>query len=92
MFLFLLPAAIKYFIAESNVYYLKKTKNDKRIILENYEDFKSNYKMLMYERTGKIIEFKERFKDAPFNTKPISDNKTYKSEEDFINLIYKIEN
>lgn len=90
--LYVLPAALKYYLVENNIYYIKKARYDKYIILEHYEEFKANYKRLMYEKTGKIIEFKERFKDAPFNTKPITDNKTYKSEEDFINLIYKIEN
>ena len=90
--LYVLPAVLKYFIAESNTYYLKKTKYDKHIILEHYEEFKANYKLLMYEKTGKIIEFKERFKDAPFNTKPILDNKTFKNEQDFIEHIYNIEN
>jgi len=88
IFLFLLPAALKYFIAENDIYYIKKSKNDKSLIEESYIQFKIDYKNLIFKTTGKVIEFKERFKNPPYNTKPLIDNKSFKEEKDLIDLIY----
>jgi hypothetical protein len=86
--LFLLPAGLKYFIAENDIYYIKKSKNDKSLIEEHYNQFKINFKNRMFVTTGKVIEFKENYKNPPYNTKPLTENRIFKDEQEFISSIY----
>jgi hypothetical protein len=88
VFLFLLPASLKFYLAESSSYYIKKSQYEKNLIVSEYEAFKNEYKLLLLEKTGKVIEFRERFKNPPFNTKPLQDNKSYSTEADLIDMIY----
>jgi hypothetical protein len=42
----------------------------------------------MFVTTGKVIEFKENYKNPPYNTKPLTENRIFKDEQEFISSIY----
>lgn len=88
IFIFLLPAGIKYYISETTSYYARKTSIEKNMILEDYADFKQNYADLFFRETGKSISFDEQFEDPPFNTVHKSDKRNFETEKDFLNIIY----
>ena len=88
IFIFLLPAILKYYISETSSYYARKAKIEKDIIENHYMESKKIFTELLFQQTGKNIYLEEKFKDAPFNTIPIGEKRLFEKEEDFISLIY----
>ncbi|TKC12763.1 DUF4407 domain-containing protein [Pedobacter polaris] len=88
LILFLTPIFLIYSISGTSRYYALKKENDKKLVVNEYLNFKAKYTSL-FERKYQLsnVHFHEPFLDPPFNTtrNPLPD---YLSQEDFFkNLI-----
>lgn len=90
VFIFLLPAYLKFNISENKYYYIEKKRVERHIIESEYEDFKKTYSQIFHSKHNVTTIYFEYYEDAPYNTK-VKENKIYThSENDFIKEVYGI--
>ena len=84
--MFVLPIAVKNSLRIDSDYYRRMKITQRRIIQNSYTEFKSHFLQLSIIQLGKQMEFYEAFEDPPFNTIRKTDKRTFKKQEDFLNL------
>lgn len=87
LLVFITPFLIKFFIKPSSKYVLEKRAIEKKIILDDYQNFKQVYSAIFYRDYKLLIEFKENYLDPPFNTNPIIITEKLGNNEDFLNSL-----
>jgi hypothetical protein len=94
--LFTVPIYLKHRLHRSMEYYSIKERRDIRLVIEDYQHFKTYYQDNMLEIYSKYREVndhrqysepKKIFSDEPFNTKRFNEESKYKSGSDFLNDI-----
>jgi putative flippase GtrA len=86
--LFLLPFYLKWHMDISNPYFKDKRTVYEDIILQDYREFKRNYTDLFRDQYQLDIQVGEIYQDAPFNTEKITDKRSFKGQEDFLEWVY----
>ena len=97
--LFIIPIYLKHRLHRSMEYYSIKERRDIRLVIEDYQKFKTYYKDKMSEIYSEYREVNDQreysepkkiFSDEPFNTKRLIEEPDYKSGSDFINdILYR---
>ncbi len=78
------PAVIKYFIRNDNEYYQLRKFTEMQIIEDEYNYFKKTYSYLFQSLYKTNIEWREIYKDPPYNTKEKPKNKPHLSDQDIL--------
>ncbi|WP_289064193.1 DUF4407 domain-containing protein [uncultured Zobellia sp.] len=87
LFLFLLPLFLKYFISRSTSYDQIRSELNRNIILDEYENLKQLYPLLLKKNIGRIIELEEHYEDPPFNLIPKKITRKTGTEYDFLEYL-----
>ncbi|GEM_PF-4501733 len=88
---FLIPVYLKFVIRKKGVFYPQKAKIERSIVEDEYTLFKEQYRNVFYERFETYKDFYESHIDPPFNTQKKSDPATFKSQEDFLSIVYGVD-
>jgi hypothetical protein len=97
LWLFLLPIVLKFRLKKRKEYFSIKKNAEIRMVLTNHEQFKEELTRLhkmAYEKyvpikdvsRPKYTEHESKYSDEPFNTQRISEEISYQTTEDFVNL------
>ena len=90
IFIFLLPAYLKFNISKNKYYYKEKKHIERKIIESEYDNFKNKYSYIFHSKYNSTVNYFEYYEDAPYNTK-VKANKIYThNEDDFIKDIYGV--
>ncbi|ARV08187.1 hypothetical protein BTO05_00470 [Winogradskyella sp. PC-19] len=86
--LFLTPFVLKFSVTPSGIYNRKRLNIQNKIIEDEYSFFKKHYPLIFKKSIGRAIEVIEHYKNPPFNTVKIEDNRNIGKETDFIKHLY----
>lgn len=90
--IFLAPAYLKNFIADSTDYYSIKSSIENKLVKEEYATFKTKYNLILQDfkeySKEKNLQFSEPYIDAPFNTIRKKDEREFLKEDDLIFDLY----
>ncbi|MBL0310574.1 MAG: hypothetical protein IPP77_13140 [Bacteroidetes bacterium] len=84
----MMPAYLKYFLAEQTNFYDFKKEIEMTLIQQEYASFKSQYNILFQTNHNSNKTFAECFVDAPFNTIRKKDGREFLKEDDLIAEMY----
>jgi len=88
IFIFMMPAYLKNFLAEQVNFYEFKKEIEMKLIQQEYASFKNQYNILLQTLHGTNKTFCESFEDAPFNTIRKKDGREFLKEDDLISELY----
>lgn len=81
---FIAPALLKHYLAETSEYYDLRRKVEMQIIEDEYTYFKALYSNFLSRFTEKDIKWRENFEDPPYNTKRKQEIKPELLEQDIL--------
>ncbi len=85
---FFFPIYYKYRGREFNEYFKKRKYIERKIVAEEYDNFKTIFIGLISKHAGRPVQYFEIYSDAPYNTKKKTDPENYQKQEDFLSRIY----
>lgn len=88
IFIFMMPAYLKNFLAEQVNFYEFKKEIEMKLIQQEYASFKNQYNILFQTLHGTNKTFCESFEDAPFNTIRKKDGREFLTEDNLISELY----
>jgi hypothetical protein len=65
---FISPALLKHYLAETNEYYNVRREVEMQIVEEEYNSFKTAYNRLFVNYQDRSVEWREIYEDPPYNT------------------------
>ncbi|MBN8676643.1 MAG: hypothetical protein J0M29_00370 [Chitinophagales bacterium] len=81
---FISPAILKHYLAETNEYYTVKREIEMNIVEDEYKSFKDTYQKLFSGQKDRVIVWREIYEDPPYNTRRKKEYRPHLSDQDIL--------
>ncbi len=85
-----IPFFLKFTINPANQYSRSRIILNKKIVENDYSNFKKNYSIIFEKSIGEKLEVIENYEDPPFNTVKKKDKRKIGTEKEFLNHLYGV--